>query len=160
MVPIRYSVSLLTVLALPPMQPPGEGTRAQANLIELRIARRTPAPGFVLKRSVTDSSFYVQPRVVISDSDVKSAHTAQSTNGLALTIQLSADGASRLNAATKAHVRQRLAVVIQGRLNSAPVIAHAMNLHEDQPITVAVQLTDNDAKQFAALIAARWRSTP
>ena len=156
---IKLSLILL-VACLTVVRASGQRTADQGNLVELRVARPTPASGFILTKSVTDSTFYVQRRVVIGDSDIKSARTAASTDGLALTIRLSSGGAVRLNAATKAHLRQRLAVFIEGRLNSAPLIVQRMNLHEDQPITIAVHLTDADVKRFATAVAARWPSTP
>ena len=156
----KNSVSFILVITCLTVPGFGKRTGTEANLVELRIARQTPATGFVLERSASDSSFYVQRRVVIGDSDVKSARTAPSTKGLALTIRLTAAGADRFNSATKAHIRERLGVFIEGRLNSAPVIAQGMNLHADQPITIAVYLTDADAKRFAGAAAAKWPSAP
>jgi preprotein translocase subunit SecD len=132
------------------------GTRLA--LVEAHVARTTPAPGFVLTKSIADSSYYLQRQVVFDDRDITSARTASSTDGLALSIHLSPQGVARLNEATRAHVGERIAVLIQGRLNNAAPIRQRITLRPEQPLTMAVRLPKADADRFAAAVAARWPS--
>jgi preprotein translocase subunit SecD len=151
--------AVISILLVPQMvlsQSPAARPVRKGNLFELRIARHTPAPHYVLTKSVTDSTFYVQNRVIIADADIRAARTAPSTDGVALTVHLTSDGATRFNQAVRAHVGERVAVFIQGRLNNAPVIARGMQVTAAQPLTIAVHLPSADAQQFAAAVAARW----
>lgn len=133
-------------------------TGRRVTLVEAHVARTTPAPGFALTKSIADSSFYLQRQLVFDDRDITSARTALSTDGLALSIHLSPQGVARLNEATRAHFGERLAVLIQGHLNSAALIAQKMNVRPEQPLTMAVRLPKADADRFAAAVAARWPS--
>lgn len=133
-------------------------TGRRVTLVEAHVARTAPAPGFVLTKSIADSSFYLQRQLVFDDRDITSARTALSTDGLALSIHLSPQGVARLNEATRAHFGERLAVLIQGHLNSAALIAQKMNVRPEQPLTMAVRLPKADADRFAAAVAARWPS--
>src|SRR5436309_1980056 len=89
-----------------------QGTGGHHSIIELRLARETPTSGFVLTKSVADSTLYVAPQVIVDDADIVQAHTARTTDGRVLSIRLSPAAAARLNQVTRAHIGERLAVFI------------------------------------------------
>lgn len=130
------------------------GPRSQANLIEIRVARPTPVRGWNVEKSIDDSTFYVERRVVIGDRDIRTARTAPSTNGLALTIRLTPEAAVRLSSVSGAHIGDRLAIFIERRLNAAPVIM--MRIGSAQRITMGVELPPAEAQRFRAAVTARW----
>src|SRR5712672_3214008 len=87
----------------------------QEPLIQLRLARKTPAPGFVLAKSIADSTLYVASRIILEDAGIQQARTAATTDGVVLTIRLTR-AATRLNESTKGHTGWRLAIFASGQL--------------------------------------------
>jgi len=128
----------------------------QEPLIQLRLARKTPAPGFVVTKSIADSTLYVASRLILEDAGIQQARTAATTDGVVLTIRLTRAAATRLNESTKGHIGWRLAIFASGQLNSAGVIKQELRVSAGSPITLAIHLPQPAAEQFAAAVAARW----
>jgi preprotein translocase subunit SecD len=123
-------------------------------LIEIRAARRSPAPGFRLKKSNNDSSFYVADTALVSDDDIQDASTDTSALNpglLILNVRLKPSAAARFHEYTKGHVGQFLAVLFNGELSgSPPIIRDAIS---GPALTIAGL---PPSQQFAAAVAARW----
>src|SRR6266699_1688901 len=81
-------------------------------LIQLRLARVTPAPGFALTRSLADSTLYVASSIIVEDAGIQQARTSATTEGLVLTIRLTPEAATRLSESTKGHIGWSLAIFV------------------------------------------------
>ena len=143
-------IFILAVLVVVVQQEPEQA------LIQLRLARKTPAPGFVLTKSLADSTLYVASRIILEDAGIQQARTSVTTDGLVLTIRVTPAAATRLNESTKGHVGWRLAIFVSGQLNGAGVIKHELRVSAGSPITLAIHLPQPAADQFATAVAARW----
>src|SRR5437879_13875659 len=85
------------------------------SIIELRIARTSPAPGYGQPQSVADTTFFVNDTVLVSDSDIEDASAERTEDGAGRTLlltnlRLTAQAAGRVAKCTRSHVGDRLAV--------------------------------------------------
>jgi len=72
-----------------------------APVIQLRLARETPAPGFVyMDAPPPDTGIYVDERVVVSDEQIAYVRVERRGNDVLLDVRLTPDGAARLAAVT------------------------------------------------------------
>ena len=78
----------------------------------------------VLPSSESGHTHYVVQRVAsVSGRDLKNAYASRDENGRpAVTFNLSADGAKRFGYVTETNIGKRLAIVLDGRIQSAPQI--------------------------------------
>jgi preprotein translocase subunit SecD len=76
------------------------------------------------ERGLTGDAYYVVQRVAaVSGRDLKGAYSSRDENGRpAVSFNLSADGASRFGRLTGENIGKRLAIVLDGRVQSAPTI--------------------------------------
>ena len=83
-----------------------------------------PAALEMLPSSESGHGYYVVQRVAsISGRDLKNAYASRDENGRpAVTFNLSTDGAKRFGYVTETNVGKRLAIVLDGRIQSAPQI--------------------------------------
>jgi preprotein translocase subunit SecD len=71
----------------------------------------------------SDASYVVQRVASITGRDLKNAYPSRDENGRpAVSFNLSVDGAQRFGRVTEENVGKRLAIVLDGRIQSAPVI--------------------------------------
>jgi preprotein translocase subunit SecD len=96
------------VFVEPVPEPPGEDVKA------LLPGRNTEAPYY---RAVAEP--------IVTNRDFDDIYLAQSEDGSGLVVRalLNADGAERLNAATRGHAGEILAIVFDGEVHAAPRIA-------------------------------------
>ena len=90
-------------------------------IIELRIARTAATPGYAA-RPLADSTFYVSDSILVSDSVIEHAETSWWQGHLIVPIRLAPQTALRVAAATKSHVRDRMAVFLDGEFTAAVII--------------------------------------
>jgi len=141
-------LSLCALLAL------GGGIRAQDAhypIIELRIARTTPTPGYAARR-LADSTFYVSDTMLVSDSLIEDADTSSWQGGLIVHIRLKPEAASRVAAATKNHVRDRMAIFLAGEFTAAVIIVDPI---QGQGLQLELGPAERGGR-LAAAISARW----
>ncbi len=120
-------------------------------IIELRIARTAATPGYMARR-LADSTFYVSDSILVSDSVIEHAETNWWQGHLIVPIRLAPQAALRVAAATKNHVRDRMAVFLDGEFTAAviivdPIQGPALQLELGPPARV---------DRIAAEISARW----
>ena len=131
------------------------------SLIEFRPARMTPAPGYRVVKSVADTNYYVGDTAIVSDDDIARARadpdTLNGPNGLVIEIRLKPPAVSRLHEFTQRHLKQRLAVFLNGDLSGTPALI--VSPLSTGTLTLECRPAGN-AQQFAAAIAARWHSGP
>jgi preprotein translocase subunit SecD len=128
------------------------------SLIEFRAARMTPAPGYPVVKSVGDTNYYLADTAIVSDDDIADARADTSAmNGLVIEIRLKPPADSRLHEVTRRHLRERLAVFLDGELSGTPALI--VSPLSTGTLTLVGRPAGN-AQQFAAAIAARWHSGP
>ena len=91
----------------------------------------------------------VAREVLISDEDVEGARAMKDANlkGWAVAVRFTEKAGKRLRAATKANLRKRLAIIVDGKAVSAPMIMAA--------ISRDAHITGNFTKEEAGKLAAR-----
>jgi hypothetical protein len=144
--------------------PPDAVTALAYPLIQLRLVRESPAPGFeYMKAVLSSSSAYVQERSLVSDEDIQLARATRRADGLVIDIRMTHEAASRLREAIREYVGGRIGVLLAGRLVGTPQIVGAPPRGEGTTVTsqdvlqVGVDLPQEDADQIVAAVAARWR---
>jgi preprotein translocase subunit SecD len=157
------AAAAMALLPLPAMaqQPDSTGPR-----IEMRHTRESAAPGFVyLKFAYPETAAQTHPMAGLfvaedsfwSEADIEAVGGIDITsNGLTLSLVLTPEGSSRLWRATSASIGGRIAILLDSRLLSAPLVASAIGGLPDQVHWVGLQLPLPIAHQTAARIRARW----
>jgi hypothetical protein len=104
---------------------PSGGALIAAVRFEVRLAQETPGDG-LRAAVVTDSkrTVYVHQEVVISNGDIAKAAAQQSRAGetYSLVVTFTADGARKMEAATRGWLGKPLAVLIDGQVVSCPAV--------------------------------------
>ena len=130
------------------------------SLIEFRAARMTPAPGYRLVKSMGDTNYYVADIAIVSDDDIADARAdTNALNGLVIEIRLKPPATSRLHRFTQRHLKQRLALFLNGELSGTPALI--VSPVKEEALTLEVgRPAGLNAPQFAAAIATRWHPGP
>jgi preprotein translocase subunit SecD len=121
-------------------------------IIELRIARTSATPGYA-RRQLADTTFYVSESILVSDPDIEHADTSWWEGRLVVAIRLIPQAAKRLADETKNHVRDRMAIFLDGEFTAEvpivmPVHGSTLQLDGIGPPT--------PVDRIAAEISARW----
>jgi preprotein translocase subunit SecD len=121
---------------------------SQARL-EIRLAARAPQPGFAPMVPVGEKEpVYVSPQLVLSNDDIASAEYLPDTGaGPSVGIVFTAAGAKTFADFTAAHVGEMAAILIDGRVTSAPTIRDPVTSGRAQ---ITGQFTEAEAKELAA----------
>lgn len=123
--------------------------------IGFRLASTSPATGRQpMKLAAGDTTFYVSDSSVLSDEDIVSVRRLPSPDKLLLDVQLTPEGSARLKNATSSHIGERLALVIDSRLLSAPLIKTAVG--GEKLMVGAVNLPKELVTEAASTVEARW----
>ena len=121
----------------------------QPGYLEMRLAREDPAEGFT-RASVqnTNEKIYVSPSVAVNEKDVKSADIVRMQQGPAVALTFTWWGSRRLAKFTKAHIGDRIVILVDGRAILAPGI--------NSPITDGRMLIDGHftEEQASSLVKA------
>lgn len=110
-----------------------------------------PAGAVPMVLEDTKETIYVSPEAVITANDVKRARVQKGQLGEpTIAVSFKVEGANRLAAFTTANVGKRVALVVDGRVVSAPIIA--------TPITEGMAVINGDftkeeATQFAQFLS-------
>ena len=92
--------------------------------VSFRLASLTPLKDYDEVSDGTGSTLYVARRTIISDMDIARAKTERNptTGNLDILIYMTTDGEKKFADLTGANVGAKLAIFINGKLMSAPVI--------------------------------------
>lgn len=129
--------------------------------IELRIARTSPAPGFVPMEAITpradSNAGFVREDNIVSDDGMEAVTVTRTATGLVIDIQFSRDAAVQLvEAVNNIGSEQRLAVIIKSRVAvAAPVLSPILDGHQTR-LQIGLELPAPAAEEISRLIAARW----
>jgi preprotein translocase subunit SecD len=91
---------------------------------EIRLAEEQPIPGLTVAR-VADSGalIYLHPEIVVNNDDiVRSSVVENSAGEFGVSVELSPSGTERIRQATASHVGQPVAVMVDGKVVTAPVL--------------------------------------
>ena len=106
-------------------------------------------------------SYLASNEAVITAADVADATVGEDavTGAQHVDVQLTADAAERFRAFTRTHTRRRLAIVVDGRVESAPVVQQEIDVGRIQ-VTVAGEPKQQraQARRLAAALRAATRN--
>jgi TonB family protein len=111
-----------TVLSALPLTLPGFAAQGGTSL-EVRLAETEPAPG--LREAELDGSdrrVYLRPDAVVTGADVTSARVTDAGGQYSISVTFSTPASNRLAAATKSHIGRPVAILLDGRVISAPTL--------------------------------------
>ena len=90
---------------------------------ELRLAEPKPSPGLTaVKRGDSPDTIYVSATPVVTNEDIVGARVVDVDGRFAIGLEFTSKAAERLRAATASHVGKPIAIMINGRVASAPVL--------------------------------------
>jgi preprotein translocase subunit SecD len=121
-------------------------------IIELRLARTRAAPGY-LPRQLGDTAFYVSESILVSDPDIEHAGVDWWEGRLVIHIRMTTPAAKRLADATKNHIGDRMAMLLDGEFIGAPTIVMGISGPTLQLEGIGPPAP---VDQIAAEISARW----
>jgi len=126
----------------------------QAPVLEVHLAESAPGPG--LSEAMAPGSgekIYLHPETVITSADVASARVIPGDRAgtFNVGIMLTSDGSARMEQATKAHLNKPLAMLVNGRVVSAPILRSAIR----RSAVITGDLTRAEADALAASLNAR-----
>ena len=128
--------------------------------MEIRLARDEPEAGFFLAYiSGTREKVYVRTVVELTEKDIKAAKVVRTHRGAAVGVKLTWSAARRLASLTDQHTGYRLAIIVDGRVVSAPLIKGKTG----RLMIIAGSFTQDEAKALAAALdgrAVRQETTP
>jgi hypothetical protein len=129
-------------------------------LIQLRLGRASPAPGFdAMTNPRTNRVIHVSRVNLFSDSDFVGVSTTASPDGLVLNARFKADAAGRWARMLRGELgaaNAYLAVFIDGELVEAPVLVVRPRATPPASVAIGVPGKSDKAKRITAAVAARW----
>ncbi len=97
--------------------------RASGVSVQFCAASTTPVEGYRELADAQDQVFYVAPECVVTERDIVDAKVTEDGRGQpAVLVSLSATGADRLAAFTRAHIGKPMAILVDDQLVTAPMI--------------------------------------
>jgi preprotein translocase subunit SecD len=120
---IRSALAILALLAGCGGEP-DHGTPVR---LEFRAADTEPSDGLVAYRLWNGATFYLADSVLLDNRDVARARVRVREGKAEVEMVLTEEGTARLAGATELRLGQRIGMLVDGRLISAPVV--------QQPIT-------------------------
>jgi len=123
-----------------------QGPRAQ---LEIRLAEWMPAAGFVATTvDGTKQAIYLEAMALVTAQDVSSARVVDAPGGLfSVDLTFQEEASARMSRATAGHVGKPVAIVLDGRVVSAPVVR--------SPIGRSALLTGSFTRAQAEAIVSR-----
>jgi preprotein translocase subunit SecD len=127
---------------------------AAASTLEVRLAERHPGVG--LSAAVvpgSDEKIYLHPEAVITNADVVSAHVipGDQPGTFNVGIMFSPEGSAKIEKATQAHLNEPLAILVNGRVVSAPTLRSQIR----GSAVISGDLTSAEANSLAASLNSR-----
>jgi preprotein translocase subunit SecD len=125
-----------------------------APLIELRMAHQIAAPE--LQRVEHEGrTFYLETRSVFADNDLKLVEPSMRGDTMFLELYPTPEGSARLRQATGDNIGKHLALLVNSRVRSIPVIQSAIGTPE-QSIQTWVRLEPDEVERIPERIRSRW----
>ncbi|HEX3701783.1 MAG TPA: hypothetical protein VHU82_00535 [Vicinamibacterales bacterium] len=133
---------------------PSVSDEAQTSTLEVRLAERRPGAG--LSEATVQGSgekVYLYPDVIITNADVVSAHVipGDRPGTFNVGIMFSPEGSAKIEKATQAHLNGPLAILVNGRVISAPTLRSQIR----GSAVVTGDLTGAEASALAASLNSR-----
>ena len=113
------ALALASVATVPRWWPDG-GTVHAAVPFEVRVAEPGPRPGLRAAQDGAARTVYVEPRVVVANSDIVRTRVVPVGAGFGVEVVFTDDGAAKMRAATTGNLGRLLAVVVDGRVLASP----------------------------------------
>jgi preprotein translocase subunit SecD len=126
-----------------------EAGGAQFPQLELRLADTKPASGLQQARTSTGETIHISHSAIISSRDIVGARAIEQDGRLGIDLDFASDAANRVAAATKGHIGKRIAIIIDKRIMSAPVL--------ESPVSDSVRITGTFTKQEVEDLTAALR---
>jgi preprotein translocase subunit SecD len=123
------------------------GSALAENLVELRYVLTKQADG-ALAAKFDGDDLWLSPEVVVSDSDVEQSSVAPQEQEFSILLRLGKRGAKRFDEFAEAHLGDRIAILVRGKVVSAPVV-------REKKFGGTIQITGSFSKEEAlALMSA------
>ena len=127
-----------------------------ASLIQLRLVHDNPGPELQRVQYGGDT-LYLDSRLAVSDSDFQAVHPTVRGDQLLLQIDVTPQGARRLEQLTGQHMGQRLAFLLESHVCSASTIRDTLGRAGGRiPLTGVCDLPEAEANRITEAIRARW----
>lgn len=91
------------------------------NIVELHYVLPEQKGGAIATK-FADENLWLSPEVVISDLDIEHASLAQDDQEVMIMLKLTDRGAKRFDDLAEAHLGDRIAILVRGKVVSAPVV--------------------------------------
>lgn len=134
-----------------PATPAERGPDGSAPLIELRLVHDDPVEG-TLEVEHGGETLYVEREPLLSDADFQAVRPSVRDGELFLDMEVNAESAERLVAATGANIGRRMALLLESRIAAAPVIRSPIGARGQ----AAIRLPPGEAERVAERIRTRW----
>jgi len=120
---VMAGVTAATVRALP-LDLSAMAQAGAASRMEIRLAETAPGVGLQQARvSASDQPIYLHPTALATWADVTVARIIDTGNGsFGVAVTLNSEAAARMASATTAHLNRPIAIILDGRVVSAPII--------------------------------------
>lgn len=116
----RFVLCLAITMVIGCVGPGAPGTPIE---IEIRMASTTPSPGFTLMSfGRKGAKIYISQEIALTRDDIRSAQVIEALTGPAVGVEFTREGAMKLEAITTENPKEPLAIFIDGKLVSAPMI--------------------------------------
>jgi preprotein translocase subunit SecD len=128
--------------------------------IELRLAKGSPAPGFVSATvNGRPNAVYLDPEVALSNSHIARVEAIKTRigKGLILQVWLTKAGAGRIADVTARHIGDSLAVVVNSVVVSVPIIRGTISPGTKRPFDIGVPLEPEETGRLARAVSKTWR---
>ena len=121
--------------------------------LEFRSGSESSGPGLTqMMVPGSENPVYISNDVLLSNADVASARVIQGPNGPQIEIQFTKAGAQRFATATQNHLTKPLAILVDGRLLSAPILLEKIS---GGKAVIAGNFSKEEAQRIANGIVAR-----
>jgi preprotein translocase subunit SecD len=124
------------------------------SVIELRMVEEIDGEGTVAEE-FEGATLYLSSEVIISENHIDAVRPSVREGNLLLDVTFTEVGEERMRALTAQHVGGRMALLVDGQVRSAPVIAQEIILGR-RSLQVAVPATVDEADSLAERIRSRW----
>ncbi len=120
----------------------------------MRLAQESPAPGYEYLDTTKDGAGLYVGEDVLSDEDIVAVQIIHGDSSLVLGLEITEEAAAQSPRVTRDAVGKRIAVLIDSRLVSWPVIADglAMMTH----IQLGLDLPRSDREEIISAVSTRW----
>ena len=141
----------LTMIGCADVSRTTEGGIESGHLIELRLVREEEGPDLIAV--VYDGAVtYLDPEPLLSDEDLTRVEPVVRPGQLILRVELTPSAGERMFSRTADEVGSRLAIIVDGKVRSAPVIRDAVK----GPAEMVISASAEEAAKLSELVRARW----